>query len=247
MKTYDGSPLGSRPLLRWGFEQAIITALRNNADALGSSYGVSQIYVGRESPREEARYPAIVIRGGSVTIEAEGMGGYLPSQAPALEMAVRMLSDDEIAALPEGTQRELTQSSLAHIMYSMRGTLSLEVLARSASEATRVSDFLTRMYFERLLHEASFYNTASYDVEMVAPGLAPGSISWSDLQGAPPPWNTGSTTEQLFQSTGSIEFQSEHFVAFDFLRVSGLSLEALPVHRLADGPGGNLSDGFMLR
>lgn len=244
-ETHDGSPGGSRPLLRWGFEQTVIQALRSNADALGSSYGIRQVYVGRERPMQEARYPAIVVRSGAVTIEPEGMNGYLTSSAPALEMVARMLTDREIAALPENTQRELTQSSVAYVMYSMRGTLSMEVMARSASEATRISDFLTRMFFERLLHEASFFNTAGDDVEMVAPGLAAGSIGWSDTQSTPAPWNpSGSQGDPLFQTTGSIEFASEHFVAFDFLRVSGLSLGALPLTSLAEGD--DFSDGFIL-
>lgn len=232
----DGSPQGGKPLLRWGVVTSVVSALERNLGEMGTAAGLEAVYVGMERPREEARFPAILVGTGALEIKPEGMNGYQPRQVSAGEVAEVTLSPEAKEALTDRQIQELNETSVALLPYHMDGTLTFEVIGRSREEAWTVSDLVTRMYLGRMLYSNSFYNTTARDLEHVGFGYDPGRISWSQTQDEPPPWDT-SSQDMLSTTTASINFASEHYVLFDFLRVSSLVLEAMPVTELPASPG----------
>ncbi len=231
----DGSPQGSRPLLRWGLVTSVVSALEKNLREIGSAAGVEAVYVGLERPREEARFPAVLVGTGALEIRPEGMAGYQPRQVNAGDLATAFLSLEAQAKLTDAQVRELNSTTVASLPYFMDGTVTFEVLGRSREEAWTVSDLITRMYIGGMLYTNSFFNTTAADVEQIGLGFNSGRISWSEAQDETPPWDQGSQ-ETLSLTTASVEFVSEHYVLFDFLQVSSLVLEAVPVTQLPATP-----------
>lgn len=199
----DTSRLPS-PVILHGIYAFTAASLKESFEATKHLVDIDEIKITPEFSMGEEYHPAIQIGVSGLKIEHSGFHPAHPYQDhESEEQTVTLIST---------------------------GQLSFNIFSLNVREAIIIQDFLTQLILLNIVYGDRFTYPGATNRDYIAMGFQPGGISWSGVSKQ----SLESNEEgKQFTTQGTIDFRAEHSASYGLKRVSGVSIEAIPLEYIA--------------
>lgn len=148
---------------------------------------------------------------------------YTEQTFPAVVVGVSSMDVKQAGLYPVDITDPRTQELLSS------GEITLELYCEQHNHLMTLVDFISQCYLMNTFEKHKLFHPGT-DRSWISFGYKGGSLKWSNFTRKGQE-TTNQEFEDLYTASTSLTFWAEHKVSIDLARVSGLTIEAMPLNR----------------